>query len=80
LIVDRWPVVPRGEYEWDQADDPWMINKTIVPVTNHMTGNVCSEEHYDGWGDVHLCERAHGHTGRHFATERLGRYIVAVWK
>lgn len=73
-------IPPRGEYEWDQSDDPWMINKTVRCPIPGMSGLFCLASHVDGWGHVHQCERNVGHTGRHFSCNWKHDYIVAVWK
>lgn len=70
----------RGTYEWDQSNDPYMINKTIPCPVLGMTGLACLDSHIDGWGLQHLCERNAGHTGRHFTCNWKHDYIVAVWK
>lgn len=78
--IRRFVESPRGHYEWDQANDPLMINKTIPSIVNNMTGLPCSDEYIDGWGSRHLCIRAVGHTGRHYDVNWGGHYVTAVWK
>jgi hypothetical protein len=87
LIVpddDRWIEWPGPgacrDYEWDQSDDPYMINKTIRCPIPRMSGLFCLASHVDGWGYVHQCERNVGHTGRHFSCNWKHDYIVAVWR
>jgi hypothetical protein len=70
----------RGNYEWDQSNDPLMINKSVACPTSTMSGSLCADLHFDGWGQAHYCERAKGHTGRHYACNWRCDYIVAVWK
>jgi hypothetical protein len=65
--------------EWDLSTPSSPAKSIHLPPVDYYDTDQCGDEYTDGWGVPRWCDRLPGHTGRHRANERLGRYPVAVW-